>query len=194
MKMPMALRAHGAAVAAGRAHRRIRPCRSAARGPIASRRPRADPTTITEDGEVYNLIFRFMSRFVFGHTATMDAFLKNLERRPAPVTAADRNEMPETREELASAPKSRIEKLGVKDGARRARPRRRRATAPSWTSCAQRGAATRTRGSRPADMIFAAVPPSRRSPPARAARARLQPDGMLWTLRPKGSKDLTERR
>jgi hypothetical protein len=37
--------------------------------------------TITEDGEVYNPIFRFMSRFVFGHTATMDAFMKNLEAR-----------------------------------------------------------------------------------------------------------------
>jgi uncharacterized protein YndB with AHSA1/START domain len=35
--------------------------------------------TITEDGVVDNVIFRFMSRFVFGHYATMDAFLKNLE-------------------------------------------------------------------------------------------------------------------
>jgi hypothetical protein len=37
--------------------------------------------TITEDGEVYNPFFRFMSRFVFGHTATMDEFLKNLDSR-----------------------------------------------------------------------------------------------------------------
>jgi hypothetical protein len=37
--------------------------------------------TITEDGEVYNPIFRFMSKFVFGHTATMDAFLRNLQAR-----------------------------------------------------------------------------------------------------------------
>ncbi len=37
--------------------------------------------TITEDGEVYNPIFRFMSRFVFGHYATMDAYLKNLRAR-----------------------------------------------------------------------------------------------------------------
>ena len=36
--------------------------------------------TITEDGEVYNVIFRFMSRFVFGHAATIDAYLKNLDR------------------------------------------------------------------------------------------------------------------
>ena len=37
--------------------------------------------TITEDGEVPNLFFRFMSRFVFGHYATMDAFLKDLQAR-----------------------------------------------------------------------------------------------------------------
>ena len=32
--------------------------------------------TITEHGQVYNPIFRFMSRFVFGHTATMDKVLR----------------------------------------------------------------------------------------------------------------------
>jgi hypothetical protein len=31
---------------------------------------------ITEDGEVYNPFFRFMSRFVLGQTATLDAYLK----------------------------------------------------------------------------------------------------------------------
>jgi hypothetical protein len=31
--------------------------------------------TITERGEVYNPIFRFMSRFVFSHHATIDAYL-----------------------------------------------------------------------------------------------------------------------
>ena len=30
---------------------------------------------ITENGEVYNPIFRFLSRFVFGHTATMRNYL-----------------------------------------------------------------------------------------------------------------------
>ena len=35
---------------------------------------------ITEDGEVYNPVFRFMSRFVLGHTATMDRYLADLER------------------------------------------------------------------------------------------------------------------
>jgi hypothetical protein len=33
---------------------------------------------ITEDGEVYNPVFRFMSRFVFGQTRTMDAYLNAL--------------------------------------------------------------------------------------------------------------------
>ena len=37
--------------------------------------------TITEHGEVYNPIFRFMSRFVFGHTATIDGFLADLQAR-----------------------------------------------------------------------------------------------------------------
>lgn len=34
--------------------------------------------TIREDGEVSNVIFRFLSRYVFGHTATMDSYLKSL--------------------------------------------------------------------------------------------------------------------
>ena len=45
--------------------------------------PGGAAVTITEDGEVYNPFFRFMSRFVFGHTATIDAFLKNLQARAA---------------------------------------------------------------------------------------------------------------
>ncbi|MEO5896051.1 MAG: SRPBCC family protein [Vicinamibacterales bacterium] len=36
---------------------------------------------ITENGEVYNPLFRFMSRFVFGHTATIDRYLADLQRR-----------------------------------------------------------------------------------------------------------------
>jgi hypothetical protein len=35
--------------------------------------------TITEDGEVSNPFFRFMSRFVFGHAATLEEFLKNVK-------------------------------------------------------------------------------------------------------------------
>jgi hypothetical protein len=34
--------------------------------------------TIREDGEVSNVLFRFMSRFIFGHTATIDSYLTSL--------------------------------------------------------------------------------------------------------------------
>ncbi len=37
--------------------------------------------TIREDGEVSNVIFRFMSRYVFGQTATMDGYLNSLAKR-----------------------------------------------------------------------------------------------------------------
>ena len=33
---------------------------------------------VAEDGEVYNVIFRFMSRFIFGYYGSIDAYLKNL--------------------------------------------------------------------------------------------------------------------
>jgi hypothetical protein len=36
--------------------------------------------TITEDGWVANPIFRFVSRFLIGHHATMDALLKNVAK------------------------------------------------------------------------------------------------------------------
>lgn len=39
--------------------------------------------TITERGEVYNPMFRFISRFVFGHTATLEQFLADLKKRVA---------------------------------------------------------------------------------------------------------------
>lgn len=37
--------------------------------------------TIREDGEVSNVLFRFMSRYVFGHTATIDSYLTSLAKR-----------------------------------------------------------------------------------------------------------------
>jgi uncharacterized protein YndB with AHSA1/START domain len=39
--------------------------------------PEGDATrlTITERGEIYNPLFRFMARFVFGYTATIESFL-----------------------------------------------------------------------------------------------------------------------
>jgi uncharacterized protein YndB with AHSA1/START domain len=36
---------------------------------------------IREDGEVYNPVFRFLSRFVFGYSGTMDAYLRSLGRK-----------------------------------------------------------------------------------------------------------------
>jgi len=36
---------------------------------------------ITEDGIVHNPVFRFMSRFVFGHHATQEAYLRALGRK-----------------------------------------------------------------------------------------------------------------
>ena len=36
--------------------------------------------TITEDAEVSNVLFRFMSRYVFGHTATIDSYLTALAK------------------------------------------------------------------------------------------------------------------
>jgi uncharacterized protein YndB with AHSA1/START domain len=37
--------------------------------------------TITERGEIYNPIFRFMARFVFGYTATMESCLAAMKAR-----------------------------------------------------------------------------------------------------------------
>lgn len=36
--------------------------------------------TITEDGEVYNPVFRFVSKFIMGHTRTIDSYLAILSR------------------------------------------------------------------------------------------------------------------
>lgn len=41
----------------------------------------ATRVTITEDGEIYNPVFRFMSRFIFGYEATMRTYLSALEKR-----------------------------------------------------------------------------------------------------------------
>ncbi len=37
--------------------------------------------TITEDGEVYNPLFRFLSRFVFSQTATIETYLDDVRTR-----------------------------------------------------------------------------------------------------------------
>lgn len=36
---------------------------------------------ITEDGEVYNPVFRFISRFVLGHATTIDRYLRDVAAR-----------------------------------------------------------------------------------------------------------------
>lgn len=47
---------------------------------IFSLKPEGESTVvrITEDGEVYNPVFRFVSRFISGQTRTIDTYLQNL--------------------------------------------------------------------------------------------------------------------
>ena len=54
--------------------------------------PRGSQTAlrITEDGEVYNPVFRFVSRFVIGHTRTIDNYLRALAAQSGDsITIAD---------------------------------------------------------------------------------------------------------
>ena len=37
--------------------------------------------TITENGEVYNPLFRFVSKYIMGHTATIDQYLAALRKK-----------------------------------------------------------------------------------------------------------------
>ena len=43
--------------------------------------------TIREDGEVSNVLFRFMSRYIFGQTSTIDAYLTSLAKHFGEETA-----------------------------------------------------------------------------------------------------------
>lgn len=43
--------------------------------------PEGSALRITENGEVYNPMFRFVSRFILGHTGTIDAYLKSLAKK-----------------------------------------------------------------------------------------------------------------
>jgi hypothetical protein len=43
--------------------------------------PSGSRLTITERGEIYNVIFRTLSRFVFGYTGTIDSFLGAARKR-----------------------------------------------------------------------------------------------------------------
>lgn len=52
--------------------------------------PRGDATTlrITENGEVYNVVYRFASRFIMGQSSTIEKYLKAVGTRYPPVTAS----------------------------------------------------------------------------------------------------------
>ena len=43
--------------------------------------PSGSVLRILEDGEIYNPVFRFLSRFVFGYSGTIDAYLKSLAKK-----------------------------------------------------------------------------------------------------------------
>lgn len=43
--------------------------------------PEGTRVTITENGEVPNPIFRFLSKYVFGHTKTMETYLTDLQQK-----------------------------------------------------------------------------------------------------------------
>jgi uncharacterized protein YndB with AHSA1/START domain len=66
--------------------------------------PRGDATTlrITENGEVYNVVFRFVSRYVVGHSSTIDKYLRAVGRRYPEVPAAARERRSHSAEPLVS--------------------------------------------------------------------------------------------
>lgn len=43
--------------------------------------PGGSALRIREDGEVYNPVFRFLARFVFGYSGTIDTYLKSVSRK-----------------------------------------------------------------------------------------------------------------
>ena len=43
--------------------------------------PNGSELRITEEGEVYNPLFRFVSRFIMGHTATIESYLGAVKKR-----------------------------------------------------------------------------------------------------------------
>ena len=43
--------------------------------------PAGAAVRITEDGEVYNVVFRFMARFIFGYTSSIETYLRDLGRK-----------------------------------------------------------------------------------------------------------------
>ena len=59
-------------------------------------RPEGEGTrlTITEHGEVYNPVFRFVSRFVFGHSASIEKMLEALNAAAPPPISTSRADRP----------------------------------------------------------------------------------------------------
>ena len=51
--------------------------------------PDGSVVRVTEDGEVYNVIFRFMARFIFGYTATIEGYLRDLGHRFGELTVIE---------------------------------------------------------------------------------------------------------
>jgi hypothetical protein len=48
-----------------------------------TRTPEGCRLAITEDGEIYNPVFRFMARYVFGYQSTIGGFMASLEKQVA---------------------------------------------------------------------------------------------------------------
>lgn len=97
---------------------------------------------------------------------------------------------PEKRVEFVST-RSRIEKLGVKAG-HEVLVLGVEADCTFMDELRARGAVVRTGGNRAMDMIFALFNHGNDLRRLRSLVPRLKADGVLWTLRPKGSKDLGE--
>lgn len=97
---------------------------------------------------------------------------------------------PEKRVEFVST-RSRIEKLGVKPG-QEVLVLGVEADCTFMDELRARGAVVRTGGNRAMDVIFARFNHRNDLRRLRSLVPRLKADGVLWTLRPKGSKDLGE--
>ena len=91
----------------------------------------------------------------------------------------------------AVSTRSRIEKLGVKPG-QEVLVLGVEADCTFMDQLRGRGAVVRTGGNRAMDMIFALFHHRNDLRRVRSLVSRLKADGVLWTLRPKGSKDLSE--
>ena len=51
--------------------------------------PEGSVVRVTEDGEIYNVIFRFVARFFFGYTASIEGLLRDLGHRFGELTTIE---------------------------------------------------------------------------------------------------------